>query len=75
MDKQANSGRFFVAKNRYGPDGIIFPIHMDTARVHIQVLQPTGETMDEIKKVSVKAQQVRMKEKYRERKEKLKNEK
>ena len=36
-DKQNNGGRIFVAKNRFGPDGIIFPIEMETANVHIDV--------------------------------------
>ena len=29
-DKVANSGRLFVAKNRNGPDGLVFPLFMDT---------------------------------------------
>tara|TARA_R100000900_G_scaffold29400_1_gene23165 strand:- start:2400 stop:3752 length:1353 start_codon:yes stop_codon:yes gene_type:complete len=37
-DKAANSGRIYVAKNRNGPDGLIFPIFMDTSRVSINVL-------------------------------------
>ena len=37
-DKSANTGRLFVAKNRNGPDGLVFPIFMDTANVTIKVL-------------------------------------
>jgi len=44
-DKAANKGRIFVAKNRNGPDGIIFPIRMDTSNVLIKVL-PMGLTSD-----------------------------
>ena len=40
-DKAANKGRIFVAKNRNGPDGIVFPIKMDTSNVHIKVM-PMG---------------------------------
>jgi len=36
-DKNNNSGRFFVAKNRFGPDGLIYPIKMDTSNVFIEV--------------------------------------
>ena len=36
-DKNNNSGRFFVAKNRFGPDGLIYPIKMDTSNVSITV--------------------------------------
>ena len=38
MDKAKNSGRIFIAKNRNGPDGIVFPIFMDTSCVKIDVL-------------------------------------
>jgi archaellum biogenesis ATPase FlaH len=37
-DKQNNQGKIFIAKNRNGPDGIIYPIFMDTACVKIQIL-------------------------------------
>jgi len=43
QDKQANKGRFFIAKNRNGPDGIVFPVFMDTANVSIKVLEPTDD--------------------------------
>ena len=35
-DKQANAGRIFVAKNRNGPDGMVYPIFMDTSTVSIK---------------------------------------
>ena len=38
MDKAKNGGRVFIAKNRNGPDGIVFPIFMDTSNVKIDVL-------------------------------------
>jgi len=37
-DKNANTGRMFIAKNRNGPDGLVFPIFMDTSNVKIRVL-------------------------------------
>jgi len=37
-DKNANTGRLFIAKNRNGPDGLVFPIFMDTSNVTIKVL-------------------------------------
>jgi hypothetical protein len=37
-DKQNNQGKIFIAKNRNGPDGIIYPIFMDTSNVKIQIL-------------------------------------
>jgi len=45
-DKLANSGRLFIAKNRNGPDGLVFPIFMDTSNVTIKVLKPTEEGED-----------------------------
>ena len=37
-DKQNNTGKVFIAKNRNGPDGMIYPIFMDTSNVNIKVL-------------------------------------
>ncbi len=37
-DKKVNKGRIFVAKNRNGIDGVVFPIRMDTSNVNIKVL-------------------------------------
>jgi len=41
-DKNSNAGRFFVAKNRNGPDGLVFPIHIDcsTSRIHVHGEEP-----------------------------------
>jgi len=40
-DKNANTGRMFVAKNRNGPDGLVFPLFMDPSNVCIRVLAKT----------------------------------
>ena len=37
-DKQNNGGRIYIAKNRNGPDGIVYSIFMDTANVDIKVI-------------------------------------
>ena len=37
-DKNANSARFFVAKNRNGPDGMVFPMFMDPGSVQMKIL-------------------------------------
>lgn len=37
-DKQNNTGKIFVAKNRNGPDGMVYNIFMDTSCVNIKVL-------------------------------------
>ena len=38
QDKQANTGRVFIAKNRNGPDGLVFPIFADWSNVTMKVL-------------------------------------
>ena len=37
-DKQNNQGKIFIAKNRNGPDGMVFNIFMDTSNVNIKIL-------------------------------------
>tara|TARA_Y100000310_G_C20615032_1_gene780164 strand:- start:471 stop:1628 length:1158 start_codon:yes stop_codon:yes gene_type:complete len=61
-DKTANTGRLFVAKNRNGPDGLVFPLFMDTSNVCIKVLEPSEE--GELVEVSVKKQKDNLVEKY-----------
>tara|TARA_R110000824_G_scaffold57546_2_gene156420 strand:+ start:49710 stop:51095 length:1386 start_codon:yes stop_codon:yes gene_type:complete len=65
-DKNANTGRMFVAKNRFGPDGLVYPMFMDTSNVSIEVLDPTGETVNDIVTRSAKEQAELLKEKYKE---------
>ena len=61
--KSENGGRCFIAKNRSGPDGLVYPIFMDTSIVKIDVLPPI-ETFGEIKKNALKKQERSLKEKY-----------
>jgi replicative DNA helicase len=65
-DKETNGGRIFIAKNRNGPDGMIYPIFMNTANVSIKVLPKilSNEEMDDITKNAAKRQKELLKEKY-----------
>lgn len=63
-DKVNNEGRIFVAKNRNGVDGIVYPIYMDTSNVTIKVHPSVGETIGEVKIEAKKRQEKKMKEKY-----------
>jgi len=63
-DKRTNTGRIFVAKNRFGTDGVICPIMMDTSVVSIKVLEPTGETKADIEASAAKIQKKKLNEKY-----------
>jgi len=38
QDKQANKGRLFIAKNRNGPDGLVFDAFVDWSDVTIKIL-------------------------------------
>jgi len=40
-DKNSNQARMFIAKNRNGPDGLVFSMHMDTSCVKLQVIDKT----------------------------------
>ena len=65
-DKNANTARMFIAKNRFGPDGLVYPLFMDTSHVKIEVLEPTGETVNDIITKTAKEQAELLKEKYKE---------
>ena len=69
-DKQNNQGKIFIAKNRNGPDGMIYPIFMDTSNVKIKILPKTqmptatnGVVTSPVA-LGVKQQQQLLKEKY-----------
>ena len=42
-DKNANTARMYVAKNRNGPDGLVFPMFMDTSNVQLKVLESVDD--------------------------------
>ena len=63
-DKNTNQGRIFVAKNRNGPDGLVYPIFMDTSNVKIKVLPKTNESIGDIVEKSSKEKLDNLKQKY-----------
>ena len=65
-DKAVNGGRIFIAKNRNGPDGLVYPIFMDTSAVKIEVLPDTGESASDILNKGLKQQAQDLREKYKE---------
>ena len=65
-DKNANTGRLFLAKNRNGPDGIVYDIFMDTSNVKIKVLKESGLTDDSSNPLeNAKKERKAMKEAYK----------
>jgi hypothetical protein len=63
-DKNTNQGRIFVAKNRNGPDGLVYPIFMDTSSVKIKVLPQSNESVSDIMEKSSKERLDNLKQKY-----------
>ena len=63
--RNENTGRIFIAKNRNGPDGLVYPIFMDTANVSINILPQDYETIDSINQKSLKDEKDNLKEKYK----------
>ena len=63
QDKQANKGRLFIAKNRNGPDGIIFQAFVDWSDVTIKILD-RDEDVDVMQ--STAAALTLLKKKYQE---------
>jgi replicative DNA helicase len=47
MEKSTGSGRIFVAKNRAGRDGLLFPINIDTAKSRFEILDDTEMSLNE----------------------------
>tara|TARA_B100000700_G_C15040490_1_gene855090 strand:+ start:1462 stop:2853 length:1392 start_codon:yes stop_codon:yes gene_type:complete len=43
LEKSTGAGRLFVAKNRAGKDGILFPVRIDCSKSKISVLDDAGE--------------------------------
>ena len=60
-----NSARIYIAKNRNGPDGLIFPAYIDLGRAKIEVLPKATETVDSVREDTSKRQAESLKEKYK----------
>lgn len=61
-DKLGNTGRVFVAKNRNGPDGLVYPLFMDPGNVCIKVLEATEQ---EDAGLNLQTQKQKLAEKYK----------
>tara|TARA_B100000214_G_scaffold373759_1_gene354793 strand:- start:428 stop:1801 length:1374 start_codon:yes stop_codon:yes gene_type:complete len=67
LEKSSGVGRLFVAKNRAGRDGILFPIVMDTARSKIKVSEDAGEmSLDDVISTDSGSMKNLLREKWRE---------
>ena len=70
-DKNTNAGRIFIAKNRNGPDGLIYNIFMDTSCVKIRVLKEDTDSIGDINENAAKKQMENLREKYQSFKKNL----
>jgi len=65
-DKGQNKGRMFVAKNRNGIDGIIYPMEINTAKVHLRVFPPDEHsTIDSVVMKTKQEQDEHLRQKYK----------
>jgi len=69
-DKMNNTGRIFIAKNRNGIDGVVYPIFMDAANVDIKVLPQINIAPDDEKMTGIQVQYKKWRDKEQQRKEK-----
>ena len=66
MEKADGSGRLFVAKNRAGRDGLVFPIHIDTARSKIEIVDEEHLTLNEAVRQDENVMKDLLKKKWKE---------
>jgi len=64
--KATRTGNMFIAKNRNGEDGLVYPMFVDTRKIDLQVLPYQGDTPSSILVTSVKEQQEKIREKYKD---------
>ncbi len=61
----------FIAKNRNGPDGLVFPMEIDTSKVKLQVLPPQqGSDLNSVVSRTQAEQKEHLQQKYKKYKTK-----
>ena len=66
MEKSTGVGRLFVAKNRAGRDGLLFPIKMDTARSKVEFLDEEDLNLNEVAENDARTMKNILKAKWKE---------
>jgi len=64
QDRENNTGRIIVNKNRNGADGMLYDLFMDTSNVQIKVL-PKGMSLEDSQAEVLKREKEKLKEKFR----------
>ena len=65
-EKANGLGRLYIAKNRFGIDGLIFPIKIDTAKSKFEFLSASGEGAEEVVKQDESAAKEAIRKKWNE---------
>jgi len=67
MEKSSGVGRLFIAKNRAGRDGILYPVLLDTSMSKIRVVANSEEmTLQEVLKTDAESMKSLLKKKWKE---------
>jgi replicative DNA helicase len=65
-EKSTGSGRLFIAKNRAGRDGLVFPIHIDTSRSKFEIIDENALSLNEAVRQSSSDVKELLRKKWRE---------
>jgi replicative DNA helicase len=66
MEKAGGTGRLYIAKNRAGRDGLLFPISIDTARSKFKILDEDHLTLNEALSEDENDMKSRLREKWKD---------
>ena len=64
QDRENNTGRIIINKNRHGADGMLYDLFMDTSNVQIKVL-PKGMSLEDSREEALKREKEKLKEKFK----------
>jgi replicative DNA helicase len=65
-EKATGAGRIFVAKNRAGRDGVLFPMHIDTSMSRFKLIDSNELSVDDVVKADGSSMKKLLKEKWEE---------
>ena len=66
MEKSEGTGRRFVAKNRAGRDGLLFPINIDTSKSKFAILDESSLSLNEVVAQDNNSMKEQLREKWKE---------
>tara|TARA_E500000331_G_scaffold327240_1_gene346036 strand:+ start:2467 stop:3855 length:1389 start_codon:yes stop_codon:yes gene_type:complete len=67
LEKASGCGRLFVAKNRAGRDGILFPVFLDCSMSKLQIIENGGEmSLEDVVKTDATSMKNLLKEKWKQ---------